>query len=50
MRDEMTWTRPKLEQFEKALAAATGDVFEFEGHEFVKGYAKYLIEYLDGRL
>ncbi len=25
-------------------------IFEFDGHKFVLGYAKYLIEYLEGAL
>lgn len=33
------------------LAKETGaDVFIFEGHELLTAYAKYLIEYLDGKL
>jgi hypothetical protein len=52
----ITWTRPKLERFKQAYqsAKATGEVighdpetFTFEGNEFVPGYAKYLIEYLE---
>lgn len=49
----ITWTRPMLTRFRAAYQearAAQADTFEFEGHAFVVGYAKYLIEYLDGRL
>lgn len=47
------WTRPKLVRFQAdyaAAAAAGKDTFVFEGSEFVVGYAKYLIEYLNGVL
>jgi len=44
------WDRPMLERFKSALALAPGDkhsVFTFDNNEFVKSYAKYLIEYLE---
>jgi len=53
------WDRPMLERFKttynhvKASGETIGyapDSFTFEGHEFVPGYAKYLIEYLEGQL
>lgn len=50
---QIEWTRPKLERLKKAYRSAVDDklkIFEFEGHEFIPGYAKYLIEYLEGRL
>lgn len=47
---EITWDRPKLKRLQRAYESAKTDVFEFEGAEFVRGYAKYLIEYLDGIL
>jgi hypothetical protein len=53
MSDTITWDRPMLERFRKAYAKAAAskdDVFTFDGHDFVLGYAKSLIEYLDGRL
>ncbi len=44
----------KLEKFKQVyeLARAHGPnyIFEFDGHEFVVGYARYLIEYLDSRM
>jgi len=50
------WTPEKLKRFKTAFSQAqeiekkTGeDEFEFDGFEFVLGYAKYLIEYLDQR-
>lgn len=49
----INWTRPKLERFKTAFEAALkqkGDTFSFDGNEFVKGYAKYLIEYLESVL
>ena len=49
----INWTRPMLERFKKAYADAVAqglDDFIFDGNEFVTDYAKYLIEYLDGRL
>jgi hypothetical protein len=42
--------RPKLERFKVAWASAPGGKdaeFTFEGAEFVKGYAEYLIEHLE---
>ena len=49
----VNWTKDKLERFRKAYVAAKDGgndaIFKFEGYEFVVGYAKYLIEYLDGR-
>jgi hypothetical protein len=49
----ITWTRPKLEQFKLAYDGhfeSASDNFEFEGKTFCKGYAKYLIKYLDAVL
>lgn len=41
----------KLKRLKAAYEkAAPGAVFEFDGHEYLKEYAKYLIEYLEGRL
>lgn len=42
-----------LERFKKAIKQAedAGQTeFNFDGHEFHVGYAKYLCEYLEGRL
>jgi hypothetical protein len=46
----ITWTPEKLAAFK--LVAKVGErknseTFLFEGHEFLVGYAKYLIEYLE---
>jgi hypothetical protein len=46
----INWTPAKLERFREVYskAAATPDVpFTFEGHQFIVGYAKFLIQYLD---
>lgn len=49
----INWTRPKLERLKDHHAAAVRvslPKFEFDGHMFDTSYAKYLIEYLEGRL
>lgn len=46
----ITWTPEILRHFKSAYHACKGDTFWFDKHEFVKDYAKYLIEYLDERL
>jgi hypothetical protein len=45
----ISFDRAKLERL-KARMAETGnsETFMFEGHEFVRGYARYLVEYLEG--
>lgn len=48
---EVRWTRAKLVLFKAAysLAEELGQtIFTFEGNEYHIGYAKYLIEYLEG--
>ena len=42
----ITWTKKKLKVFEKKMNECVDDTFMFEGHEVVKAYAKYLVEYL----
>lgn len=44
------WNRAMFKRFKKAYALQTDTdaVFEFEGNQFVVGYAKYLIQYLEG--
>lgn len=47
------WDRPKLARFRRAYraaVAAAAPTFRFDGNEFVVGYAKYLIEYLESVL
>ena len=49
----ITWTRPMLQRFKVAHANALCEdktEFTFDGNEFVVGYAKYLIQYLEGVL
>lgn len=45
------WDKVKLEKFKAAYERAKlnplTDVFSFDGHEFVLGYAKYLVQYLE---
>lgn len=57
VRPTIEWTRPKLKKFRqeffKAMIQNGGDTdktFSFEDHEWVIGYAAYLIQYLDERL
>lgn len=52
-RETIEWDPPKLARFKKVYAEARDrrlDTFMFDGHEFVIGYAEYLIEYLEGAL
>ena len=53
----ITWNRAKLKKFSKAFSKAVKDsnndstcVFKFDGHEFLIGYAAYLITYLESKL
>lgn len=46
------FTPAKLAKLRKAYGAAVAsgaEQFEFEGHPLLVAYAKYLIEYLEGR-
>lgn len=48
---EIVWDREKLERFKLACESASDHyAFSFEGHLFLKSYAAYLIEYLEGQL
>ena len=45
------WTREKLVTLKQRYAECEdGGVFQFEGHDILKSYAKYLIEHLDTML
>lgn len=47
------FNKAKLIKFKKAYdkaEKADTESFVFEGNEYILGYAKYLIEYLEGRL
>lgn len=49
----MNWDKQKLDEFEKAYERALENnlnEFEFENHEFLVSYAKYLIEFLKTKL
>jgi hypothetical protein len=48
----ISWTPDMLKRFKKkyeAERAAGHDQFNFDGHDFVVAYAKYLIEYLESQ-
>lgn len=51
-RKMITWTPAMAKRLKTAYAEACktktkDETFMFDGHEFVLGYAKYLIEYLE---
>jgi hypothetical protein len=49
----ITFDPSKLERFKimyQAAVARNADSFVFEGNAFSTAYAKYLIDYLEGRL
>lgn len=44
------WNKTKLDRFRDTYNQTPGDgftEFTFDGYQFLKAYAKYLIEYLD---
>ena len=43
----MNFDKSKLKKLKKLYNDSPGDTFVFEGKEVFKGYAKYLIEYLE---
>ena len=48
----VNFNREKLRQFKKIYLAAVEDkkeIFIFDGEEYVTGYAKYVIEYLENK-
>jgi hypothetical protein len=52
-RPVISWDRAMLRRFVRAIAAAEAadkDVFEFDGHEYLLSYARYLAQYLSTRL
>ena len=58
MSNTVVWNKEKLKRFKKAYVNAIGNdpvsllsesAFTFEGNEYVVGYAKYLIEYLESQ-
>lgn len=53
MQGMVSWNRPMLERMKKRYSKAVErgeEVFRFDGHEYVRDYAKYLIEYLESVL
>lgn len=42
------WSADRLKRFKRAFKNCETDTFIFDGNEFYRPYAKYLIEYLDG--
>lgn len=47
----VSFTPEKLNKFREAYLECvddTDDIFEFEGNQYVCGYAKHMIEYLEG--
>jgi hypothetical protein len=49
-KQKVNFDRPKLERLKKKMAETEEDIFEFEGCQYVKGYAKYLVHYMESRL
>lgn len=48
----ITWTKPMLLRFKESYGQAVGERredFTFDGHLFVTNYARYLIQYLEGK-
>ena len=43
----VSFDRKKLKRFKKAYNECKGDVFTFEGGDYLKEYAKYVIQYLE---
>ncbi len=49
---QIAWSREKLARFKRDYTKACKNqtrcgTFVFDGHEYVLGYAKYLIQYLE---
>lgn len=52
LNDSMEMTREKLESLKRHYKSAVEkkkETFEFEGRQLMTGYAKYMIEYLEGQ-
>jgi hypothetical protein len=52
MTDNISFDRAKRDALRDAYEAAKAagqEVFQFDGHDILVSYAKYLLEYLDGR-
>ena len=44
----VSFTPEKLACFRDAFESAEDTIFVFEGKHYLKGYAKYIIEYMEG--
>jgi hypothetical protein len=50
MEGRISFTKEKVEEFKKAYASTLdGGTFMFEGKLVLKDYARYVIEYLEGK-
>jgi hypothetical protein len=45
----ISFTPEKLKQLKRMYDECEGESFMFEGHEVLKAYAKYMIEYLENQ-
>ena len=45
----VTFTEEKLKRLKVAYEGCTTESFWFEDNEYLKSYAKYMIEYLEGQ-
>jgi len=46
----MTMTREDIKKLKKKIdKTEKGGVFKYRGHEFLREYAEYLLEYLEGQ-
>ena len=50
MTEVVSFNKVTLKQFKKAYEKCSTDTFMFKGREYVKGYAKYLIDYLEEQI
>lgn len=48
--ETVTFSREKLVRFKWAYDHCTGESFWFEDNQYLKAYAKYLIDFLDSKL
>ena len=44
----VSFTPEKLAYFRDAYESAKDSIFVFEGNHYLKGYAKYMIQYMEG--
>ena len=48
-KDMVSISREDLKELKRLYKECKSETFMFKGREFLKGYAKYMIEYLDNR-